>query len=267
MTDESASVDGWLLDRSADLIAGSGYCTALIGAGISRDSGVPTYRGAGGLWTRDGAPPMDQYQRFRADPLGWWSRRIDEERNPGELAAAIQAAHPNSGHIALARLERLGVLHSAITQNIDNLHQIAGSEKVLEIHGNRTRLRCTGCGKRWSNGELEITELPPRCSDCGDIIKSDTVMFGEPIPPSVLDACFAAARRSDCMLVIGTSAVVYPAAELPLVAQRRGADLIEINPEATALSPLCHISLQASAAAVLPDLVDRVESRLKTGPR
>lgn len=262
MNQQSSATQEWLLDRAADLLIRSSYRSALTGAGLSRESGIPTYRGPEGLWTRNGEPPMDQYQRFRADPLAWWNARIEEEHSPGEFVAAIEAARPNAGHFALARLERLGVLQVTITQNIDNLHGLAGSERLLEIHGNRTRLRCIDCGHQWERDQVDTNLLPLACAGCGGLIKSDAVMFGEPIPSAVLDACTNAARRSDCMLVVGTSAVVYPAAELPLLALRRGGGLIEVNPEPTALTPRCSVSLAGPSAVVLPALVERVELRL-----
>ena len=243
------------IERAAHLIAASQSCVALVGAGISKESGVPTFRGEGGIWTRLGEPPMNGFHRFMADPGAWWAARLAEQQRPGELAAAIAAAKPNPGHIALAELERMGVLKTIITQNIDNLHQAAGSRSILEIHGNRTLLRCIGCERRFSPEEISLQTLPPRCPDCGAIVKGDTVMFGEPIPSVTLDACYEAARGSDCMLIVGTSAVVYPAADLPTLARGRGADLIEVNPDETPLTPGCAVVLRGAAGMVLPRIV------------
>jgi NAD-dependent deacetylase len=244
------------IETAARLIASARSCVALVGAGISKESGVPTFRGAGGIWTRDGEPPMNGFQRFLADPEAWWRSRLAEQQRPGELAQAIAAAKPNAGHLALAELEQMGRLQTIITQNIDNLHQQAGSRSILEIHGNRTLLRCLGCGRRFEPAAVSTDPLPPRCEACGGIIKSDTVMFGEPIPEATLEACYKAARGCDCMLIVGTSAVVYPAAELPLLARRRGADLIEVNPDRTPLTHSCRVILRGAAGVVLPQLVD-----------
>lgn len=243
------------IERAARVIAGSRCCVALIGAGISKESGVPTFRGEGGIWTRQGEPSMNGFQRFMADPEAWWAARLAEQQQPGELAAAITAAQPNPGHLALAELEQMGMLETIITQNIDNLHQQAGSRAILEIHGNRTQLRCVGCQRRFMPDEVSLETLPPRCAGCGGLVKSDTVMFGEPIPPATLDACYAAARRCDCMLVVGTSALVYPAADLPVFARRNGADLIEVNPDETPLTLYCSVVLRGPAGTILPRIV------------
>lgn len=264
---ENEAPNGWhtqsdQIEEAAHAIAASRFCVALIGAGISKESGVPTFRGEGGIWTRQGEPPMNGFQRFLADPEAWWKQRLAEQERPGELAAAIAAARPNAGHLALADLEQMGLLQAIITQNIDNLHQAAGSRAILEIHGNRTLLRCLGCERRFQPTELSLDALPPRCPDCGAIVKSDTVMFGEPIPPATLDACYEAARRCDCMLIIGTSAVVYPAADLPVLSRRRGAALIEVNPDETPLTSHCRIVLRGAAGLILPRIVAALRARI-----
>lgn len=249
------------LELAASRVATARWCVTLVGAGISQESGIPTFRGAGGLWTRDGKPPMNGFQRFLAAPEVWWASRLEEAKRPDELAAAIGGAQPNAAHRALAELEHLGVLKTVITQNIDNLHQLAGSRRVLEIHGNRTLMRCIRCQRRFRPDEIPMQTLPPLCPLCDGIIKSDTVMFGEPIPEAVLNACHNQARRSDVMVIVGTSAVVYPAAELPLVAKRAGAALIEINPDETPLTARCDIVLRGLAGVALPVLVAAVRDR------
>ena len=249
------------VERAAELILSSSYVTALTGAGISVESGIPPFRGPGGLWTRFGEPPMDGYQRFLADPKRWWEERL-RRLETGELAQTIFKAKPNPGHYALAELERLGVLKTLITQNIDDLHNRAGSRNVLEIHGNIYKLRCLNCLSRFPLEGFDLSELPPRCPNCGGLVKSDTVMFGEPIPSDVLNRCLEEAGKSDCMLVIGTSAVVYPAAGLPLIVKRNGGALIEVNPNETELSPLCDVIIRASSGRALPRLVEEVKRRL-----
>ena len=151
------------------------------------------------------------------------------------------------------------MLKRIITQNIDNLHQMAGSEGVAEIHGNRTKLRCLGCDLRVPRDELSIAELPPHCPKCGGIIKSDTVMFGEPIPSGVLEVCFRETELCDCMLLIGTSATVYPAAGFPAVAKAHGASHIEVNPNETPLTDDCDVVLRGPSGEALPQLVERVK--------
>jgi NAD-dependent deacetylase len=174
-----------------------------------------------------------------------------------EFAHAIEEAKPNPGHIALAEMERLGYLKHIITQNIDNLHQEAGSTAITEIHGNRTKMRCIGCGRRWKREEFRSDEVPPRCPHCQGLVKNDTVMFGEPIPQDALESCFREAQQADAVLLVGTSAVVYPAAEFPVIVYRSGGKLIEVNPQETPLSDLCAAVLRAPSGQALPKLLER----------
>ncbi len=243
------------IEDAANTIIEAQYVTALAGAGMSAESGIPTFRGAGGLWTKYGEPDNLGYKRFLNDPRLWWEERLTGDQMP-EMRAALNEAQPNPGHYALADLERMGALRHLVTQNVDNLHRAAGSESLSEIHGNHTLIRCIECVRRFTQDEIPLDELPPRCPDCEGLLKTDTVMFGEPIPPDVLQRCQEEAAQSDCVLLLGTSAVVYPAAALPEVARRlNGATLIEINPEETALSPICDIIIRAPTGAALPELV------------
>ena len=257
MPDELAD----LIDAAARLIVESTHVVALVGAGMSVESGIPTFRGPGGLWTRLGEPSMRGYQRFLEDPEGWWKEQMDQQSDPvrAEFRAAIERAEPNAGHMALAELERLGLLKLTITQNVDDLHFRAGSKAVAEIHGNRTKLRCILCESRWSRDEFVEEEHPPRCPGCGGLVKSDTVMFGEPIPAGVLDLCFRETERCDCMMVVGTSATVYPAASFPETVRQRGGCLIELNPNETPLSGLSDVVLRAPTGESLPRLTQRVK--------
>lgn len=238
----------------------AGYVVALSGAGLSAGSGIPTYRGAGGLWTQHGTPPLLSYQEFASDPEGWWLRRLAAEDDPShpvyQMKAAVDAAVPNAGHHALADLERRGILRSVITQNVDGLHGVAGSRSLLEIHGNRNRLRCLNCSLRFPRQGFDLSKIPPTCGECGGVMKLDTVMFGEPIPPDVLQACVEEAEKCDCMLLVGTSGTVNPAARLPLLAKEKGACLIEVNPETTPLSRSCDVVLAGPAGSVLPQLLN-----------
>ena len=146
-------------------------------------------------------------------------------------------------------------LRARVTQNIDNLHTAAGSRAVLEIHGNAHKLRCIKCCARFPRDGFDLSELPPRSPECGGIVKGDTVMFGEPIPPDILSRCLGEAKSCDCMLLIGTSAAVFPAASLPLMVKRRGGTLVEFNPRRSELSDLCDISIRAPSGEALPRLV------------
>jgi NAD-dependent deacetylase len=248
------------ITRAAALLTRARHTVVLAGAGMSKESGIPTFRGDGGLWTINGEPPLNQYETFAADPRRWWERRIEEASQPSDFAAAIDDAQPNPGHRALAELERMGTVAHLITQNIDDLHRRAGQESITEIHGNRHWMRCVSCGMRWPKAEyiVDAAELPPRCTQpgCGGIVKSDTVMFGEPIPALALERCARETRRADCFMTIGTSAVVYPAAGYPIDATRRGVPLIEINPEETPLTPLATVVVRAPSGEALPALIE-----------
>jgi NAD-dependent deacetylase len=167
--------------------------------------------------------------------------------------------------VALARLERIGRCDALITQNVDDLHRQAGSSRVLEIHGNHRLLRCIGCMRRFAEGELAIDEqdLPPRCPGCGSIVKGDTVHFGEPIPPDVLRGCYEATERADCMIVAGTSATAFPAADFPFEVLRRGGAIVEVNPCESELTAVATVSLRGPGGAVLTRLVAEVAARLE----
>lgn len=246
------------VEQAARIIVKSRHLVALVGAGLSAESGVPTFRGPGGLWTKYGEPDFRDYDRFLQDPKRWWEERMRRRPELNELLEALDQAVPNPGHFALRELEEMGYLKHIITQNIDNLHQLAGSTHITEIHGNRTKLRCTSCGQRWPIEEISLAELPPHCPYCGGIVKSDTVMFGEPIPRDALDECIRQTRLCDTMLLVGTSAVVYPAAGFPIDVKRSGGRLIEVNPNETALTELADVVLRSPAGQALPRVVDRI---------
>jgi NAD-dependent deacetylase len=240
---------------AADALRAAKHAVSLVGAGLSAESGIPTYRGSGGLWTKFSEPTIDGWDLFQTDPKTWWEQAI-ESRATSEFSAAIEAAQPNPGHIAMAELERMGRLAHVITQNIDDLHRRAGSTALTEIHGNRYKARCMNCGLRFRLEMISLETLPPLCPECGGTLKNDTVMFGEPIPHEALTECYRQAALTDLFLVIGTSAVVYPAADFPVQARRRGMPLIEINPEPTALTPIATLVVRATAGQCLPQIVD-----------
>ena len=252
------------LDKAASFIRSANHVVALAGAGLSVESGIPPFRGPGGLWTKYGEPSNLSYREFVDDPGEWWEARFRSEDQPGdptyEMKVAVDQAEPNSGHHALVEMEELGLLQCVVTQNVDNLHREAGSKSLVEIHGNRTWLRCVDCGIRQPRNGYHFDGLPPICTRCSGVIKMDTVMFGEPIPEDVLLASREQAETCDCMLLVGTSGTVNPAARLPLVAKERGATLIEINPDATSLTPYCNISLSGPSGELLPLLLKRLRN-------
>jgi NAD-dependent deacetylase len=248
------------LDAAARCLLEARYVIALTGAGLSVESGIPPFRGPNGLWTKYGEPPMNGYERFLADPRKAWEERLNPSGPMRELWQALTCAEPNPGHRALVELEDMDIVRATITQNVDNLHRVAGSRRLLEIHGNATLIRCVQCTSRFERDEIDYALLPPSCPRCSGLLKSDTVSFGEPIPPDVLTACGEEADHADCMLVAGTSATVYPAAGFPIAIAERGGDLIEVNPYPSDLSPLCRVTLTGTAGEVLPALVERVRA-------
>ena len=250
------------IGAAAELVAGAGHVVALVGAGLSVESGVPTFRGPDGLWARLGQPSTQSYQMFLEDPAGWWRQYLDPDADPArtEFRLAIERAEPNAGHVALADLERMGILKRTITQNVDNLHQRAGSTLLSEIHGNRTKMRCIECESRWPLAGARVDGYPPACPECRGLVKSDTVMFGEPIPRGVLEEALRETDECDRMMLVGTSASVYPAARLPERVLARGGLLIEANPGETPLSSRCDVVLRGPTGETLPALVERVKA-------
>ena len=253
------------INAAADILASSEYAVALTGAGLSAESGIPTFRGPDGLWDKYGQPSNLSYRAFSEDPQSWWERRLSDETTPGnptyDLKDAVDNAAPNPGHLAIAELETMDVVKAVITQNVDGLHARAGSRNLLEIHGNRSYLRCIGCGHRQPRAAYIISDLPPVCFYCGGVIKLDTVMFGEPIPSETLKSCFAQVQRCDVMLLVGTSGAVNPAAQFPLLARERGAQIIEVNPVPTQLTSAAHVIVSGRAGEVMPSLVGSIHKR------
>ncbi len=239
------------LREAAGILAASTSTVALTGAGISVDSGIPAFRGAQGLWGKYDPMEYASIEAFRRDPARVWAML-------NELDDLVSSARPNPAHRALVQLEALGALDVVVTQNIDGLHQEAGSRAVVEFHGSGRRMVCLECGQMLSRQEMSRDMMPPRCA-CGGLIKPDVVFFGEPIPQRAMLAAMAAAQGCTVMLVVGTSAVVAPASHLPLLARSAGAKVIEVNLEPTPLTGrVADVSLLASGAEVLATLVEMV---------
>jgi NAD-dependent deacetylase len=228
---------------------------ALTGAGISAESGIPTFRGPGGLWRNYRPEELANPRAFARDPVLVWEW-YDWRRS--RVARVV----PNAGHGALVELERRKPEvagkpgFTLVTQNVDGLHERAGSRNVLRLHGSIWTLRCSQCGQEEENRQVPLEPLPPRCA-CGGLERPGVVWFGEALPEETLARALAAAREAEVFLVLGTSSVVYPAAALPYTALESGARVIEINLEATELSSRAHISLRGKSGELLPQLVAR----------
>jgi NAD-dependent deacetylase len=210
--------------RAAEMLRNSRRTVALTGAGISAESGIPTFRNDDGLWKKYDPAIYASYEVFLRDPAKYWQMRAD-------FVKKFDTLLPNLAHEALAELERVGKLQRIITQNIDGLHTKAGNREVIEIHGSLLESSCMDCNRQFINQEIPAA-IPPRCP-CGGVIKPSTVLFGEPMPEEAMAQALLESRRCDLMLVIGTSATVQPAAFLPVIAREHGAFLVEINPEPT----------------------------------
>ena len=232
-----------LIDDSTNIVA-------LTGAGISAESGIPTFRGESGLWKNFRSEDLATPEAFSKNPkLVWewyeWRRKI------------VSEAKPNPGHFALAELEDQISVFTLITQNIDGLHQLAGSRNIIEMHGNLWQVRCTKCGKIETNHEVPIKQLPPLCGHCNSIGRPNIVWFGEIIPMAVIDRALVAIEQCDVMLIVGTSGVVEPAASLGLIAKQTGKPVIEINLEQTPNSGLYDLSILGKSGEILPLLYSR----------
>jgi NAD-dependent deacetylase len=245
-----------LIHRAATDLVRSKNTVALTGAGISVESGIPPFRGKGGLWERFDPMEYAHIDAFMKNPAKVWGVLIKE------MKGIIDNARPNDGHKGLARLEKLGILKTIITQNVDGLHQVAGNTDVIEFHGNFAWQRCIECNNRCKTTKIDIEQIPPRC-ECGGIYKPECIFFGEMIPTQCLRQSQIAASACDIMLVIGTSASVQPAASIPIIAKQAGAKVIEINLERTPLSERSSdYIIMGKAGEVLKDLTIEIEQLL-----
>lgn len=235
------------LARAAALLRNARHATAFTGAGVSVESGIPPFRGPGGLWSRVD-PAFIEIGHFLDQPEQSWQRIKDI------FYDHFGQAQPNAAHLGLAALEAAGRLRAVITQNIDDLHQQAGSREVIEFHGNSRWLLCLECGSREPVRPERLVQLPPRCR-CGGLLKPDFIFFGEGIPEKALQRSYQEASQADLFLVIGSSGEVQPACQVPVLARNRGARLIEINPHPSHFTPIADVFLQGKATTMVGELV------------
>lgn len=267
-------VEDFLIEKAAEIISKSERMVAFSGSGVSEESGVPTFRDPGGLWDRFDPGELMGGDLFTAifDGSGASSTAVDFLT---EMVAVLKAARPNPGHLALAELERMGILKTVITQNIDNLHREAGNTHIITLHGSVYRLACLNCGNRFyvereelhsmgdelvallGQSDLEgVVKLASRC-ECGGLCRLDVVAFGEPVQD--LGQAVYESKTSDCLLVLGTSGEVYPANTLPEHARRAGARIIEINATGSCFSKLVDVAIVGKTGQILPVIVEKVK--------
>ena len=238
------------IDKAVKVIRRSKFTTAYTGAGISVESGIPAFRGEGGLWTKYD-PNLLDIDHFLNDPLKAWETIKEIFYN------YFGSAKPNRAHMVLADMERRGFLGRIITQNIDNLHQEAGCKHVFDFHGNSKRLVCLSCHSYYPVTRVSLDHLPPTCRQCGGLLKPDFVFFGESIPQIPLTAAYEAANISDVFLIIGTTGEVTPANQFPVIAKENGATIIEVNPnESNYTSSITDIFLKGKATEMMGLLAD-----------
>jgi NAD-dependent deacetylase len=252
------------LEAVARMLCDADKVIALTGAGTSVESGIPDFRSPGGLWTRYNPAIYATFDSFVEDPSRFWSMAA-------ELNPLLEGADPNPSHEALVQLARLGKCDAVITQNIDHLHQRAGSELVLELHGTYRTGTCLACGRSHSYDEIKGSASQgqiPRCEECQGTVKPDVVLFGEPLNAPVLHKAVELAQTCDLMLVIGCGLEVFPAASLPTYAHRNGASLVFVNVTETAYDGIADLILKGAAGEVMPLVVEyyvRLLEKEKTG--
>lgn len=236
------------IDRLVQLLARTECAVAFTGAGISTESGLSDFRSPGGIWARHRPVPYDEFLASREARVRSWAMRV-------ELHRQLDAASPNDGHRVLAEWEQAGRLAAVITQNIDGLHQDAGSRRVIELHGTARVVACVGCGREWSPraviARIESGDEAPDCDACGQPLKSKTISFGQMMPVDAMQQAAQLARQADVFLAIGSSLVVEPAASIPLLAKQHGATLIILNATPTPLDSQADLVIHEPIGATL----------------
>ncbi|MBI5017665.1 MAG: NAD-dependent deacylase [Deltaproteobacteria bacterium] len=237
--------------QAAEVLSARGRVVVLTGAGISVESGIPDFRSEEGLWTRYDPYEYATVSAFRSEPRKVW-------RMLAEMEQVLDRARPNPAHAAVARLEAAGVVEGVITQNIDGLHQAAGSRNVVEFHGCHRTLTCLACGRAFGRDEVRSRGVPPPC-DCGALLKPDVIFFGEEIPSRALEESHRLVRACRVLLVVGTSAEVAPASHMPWLAKRAGAIVVEVNLRPSAITAtITDLHLAGPAGEVVHRLAEHV---------
>jgi len=244
-----------MIEKAAELIKNAKHVTAFTGAGISVESGIPPFRGKDGLWSKFDPIFLD-INYFNQYPLESW-KLIKEI-----FYDFFGKAKPNAAHFALSEMEKLSYINSVITQNIDNLHQQAGSKKVYEFHGTSRNLICTNCNKIYSATNIDISQLPPKCERCGTVLKPNFVFFGEPIPEPARTNSFAEAEIADVFILIGTTGEIMPASIIPIEAEKNGAKIIEVNIQpSNYTSSITDIFLEGKATKIMQKLLELLKGK------
>jgi len=238
------------IKEAAQLLKKSRKAIAFTGAGVSTESGIPDFRSKGGLWSRFDPMEYGTISAFRANPAKVWQMLAE--------LISISSARPNSGHLAMAKLEEKKILKGIITQNIDMLHQKGGSNKVVEFHGSIASLSCLDCGNQCSLSALQGKAIPPACDHCGSLLKPDVVFFDEQIPSSAIDQSRELLRGADCLLVVGTSCRVMPASFFPSQVQAQGGKIIELNLQPN-LGRLANVVLKGNFSQIMNQLLKEIE--------
>ncbi|MBN1253300.1 MAG: NAD-dependent deacylase [Bacteroidales bacterium] len=240
------------IHEAAKFLKNSKYAVAFTGAGISVESGIPPFRGKTGLWSKYNPIVLD-INYFHAKPLEAW-KVINEL-----FYDFFGKAKPNSAHFAIAEMEKSGIIKSVITQNIDNLHQEAGSKTVFEYHGTSQTMVCEKCAEKYLSKDVDLNTLPPFCKKCNSVLKPNFIFFGEGIPEPANRLSFEAAYNADVFLVVGTTGEIMPASLIPHRAKENGAKIIEINVENSSYTnSITDMFIEGKAGEVLPKLLDEI---------
>jgi NAD-dependent deacetylase len=246
------------LKQASHLLKNSRFAIAFTGAGISAESGIPPFRGKDGLWSKYD-PDSLYIERYYNDPINSW--KVIKEI----FYDFFGEAKPNKAHLALAELEKMGLIKVVITQNIDNLHYEAGSKAVYEFHGNSRTLVCTQCDEVYDKNTIDLNAMIPLCPACDGLLKPNFIFFGEAIPEPAGSKSFELAQKTDLIIVIGTTGEVMPACNIPIIAKRQGAKIIEINPERSNYTErVTDVFLQGKASEIMSQLLDACKKSQKS---